>query len=162
MSPKSAKDPRSASRSQSEQSESAVKCHVLIVEDNESDVFLIERAIAGTRLCVSLHVVKDGQQAIQFLDEARDQAEAGKPCPDLVILDINLPKKQGGDVLKHLRDISRCAQARVIVVSSSDASRDREQMAELGADAYFRKPSDLDEFMKLGDLIKTILGGGSE
>jgi two-component system, chemotaxis family, response regulator Rcp1 len=118
-------------------------------------VYLIQRAIEGTSLPIDFHIVRDGQQAVQFFDQA--DADATKPCPDIVILDINLPKKQGGDVLKHMRSRSRCAQAHVIVVSTSDSERDREFMKGLGADGYFRKPSEFDEFMKLGDLVKGVL-----
>lgn len=126
---------------------------MLIVEDNESDAFLIQRAIEGTNLPFAFHFVTDGQQAVQFFD--RVDGDSGQPCPHIVILDINLPKKQGGDVLKHMRKSLRCGSAHVIVVSTSDSSLDREAMANLGADGYFRKPSEVDEFMKLGDLVKT-------
>jgi DNA-binding response OmpR family regulator len=130
---------------------------VLIVDDNESDVFLIQEAIEATRLSLTLHVAKDGEQAIRFFDRA--DAQADTPCPALVILDINLPKKQGGDVLKHMRLSRRCADALVIVVSTSDSMHDREQMRNLGADGYFHKPSAYEEFMKLGDVVKTLLSG---
>jgi chemotaxis family two-component system response regulator Rcp1 len=130
---------------------------VLIVDDNESDVFLIQEAIAATRLSLRLHVAKDGEQAIRLFDRA--DAQTDMPCPALVILDINLPKKQGGDVLKHMRLSRRCADALVIVVSTSDSAQDREQMRNLGANGYFHKPSAYDEFMKLGDLVKTLLSG---
>ncbi len=106
-------------------------------------------------LPIDFHIVRDGQEAIQFFDRAA--ADPDKPCPEVVILDINLPKKPGGAVLKHIRSRSRCAQAHVIVVSTSDSEDDSEVMKELGADGYFRKPSDFDEFMKLGDLVKSVL-----
>jgi len=134
---------------------------VLIVEDNEADVFLIREAIAGARLPLTLHVVRDGEQALRFFESAA----AGDPsysCPDLVILDINLPKKNGADVLKQMRQAGNCANARVIVVSTSQSERDREHMKMLGADHYFKKPSQFDEFMKLGDLIKELLGRPSD
>lgn len=131
-----------------------------MVEDNEADVLLIEMAIAATKLPISVTVLRDGDQAAGFFDDA--DADAAKPCPDLVLLDINLPKRTGDDVLKYMRSTRRCAKAHVIVVSTSDSARDREQMEQLGADGYFRKPSDLDEFMKLGELIKTVLAGDSD
>jgi chemotaxis family two-component system response regulator Rcp1 len=130
---------------------------VLIVDDNESDVFLIQEAIGSTRLQLTLHIAKDGEQAIRFFDRA--DAHPEMPCPSLVILDINLPKKQGGEVLKHMRQSPKCAHALVLVVSTSDSAKDREQMTNLGADGYFRKPSQYDEFMKLGDIVKGLLGG---
>ena len=128
---------------------------MVIIEDDEADVFLIQEAIEITRLSVTLHVVKDGKQAVQFFD--RIERDPALPCPALVILDINLPKVQGGDVLRHMRHGAKCAQAAVIVVSTSDSRHDRDQMASLGAHAYFRKPSDYDDFMKLGEMIKFLL-----
>jgi len=83
-------------------------------------------------------------------------------CPALVILDINLPKKHGGQVLQHMRSTRRCADALVLVVTSSDSARDRESMAKLGANGYFRKPSDYEQFMKLGGLVRNLLGDSSE
>jgi chemotaxis family two-component system response regulator Rcp1 len=130
---------------------------VLIVDDNESDVFLIQDAIGATRLPVTFYVAEDGEQAVRFFDRA--DAQPDLPCPALIILDINLPKKQGGDVLKHMRLSRRCADALVVVVSTSDSARDREHMTNLGADGYFRKPSEYDEFMKLGDMVKALLSG---
>jgi two-component system, chemotaxis family, response regulator Rcp1 len=132
---------------------------VLIVDDNESDVFLIQEAIGATRLPLTFYVAEDGDQAVRFFDRA--DAHPDLPCPALIILDINLPKKQGGDVLKHMRLSRRCAAALVIAVSTSDSARDREQMRNLGADGYFRKPSEYDEFMKLGGMVKALLSGSA-
>ena len=128
---------------------------VLVVEDNESDVFLIQEAIDGAKLIVTIHVVNDGEQAVQFFDRADE--DMSMPCPSLIILDINLPKKQGREVLKHLRESRRCSHALVIVVSTSVSSWDRKQMEQLGADEYFRKPSDYEEFMRLGAIVRELL-----
>jgi chemotaxis family two-component system response regulator Rcp1 len=128
---------------------------VLIVEDNEADVFLIQEAIEAKKLALALYVVKDGEQAVRYFDQV-DKDDAA-PCPSLVILDINLPKKQGGEVLKHMRRSLRCRDALVIAVSTSDSARGRQQMMELGANDYFRKPSEYAAFMKLGDVVKRLL-----
>ncbi|MGA2113871.1 MAG: response regulator [Bryobacteraceae bacterium] len=129
--------------------------HILIVEDNEADVFLIEEAIQATKLSVSVQVVNDGEQAVKFFDRA--DSDGNVACPALVILDINLPKKQGGEVLKHMRATRRCANALVVAISTSNSRREREQMTQLGANGYFCKPSEYADFMKLGDLIKAAL-----
>lgn len=121
-------------------------------------MFLIQQAIEAVKLPVTIHVVSDGNQAVQFFDRA--DADASVPCPALVLLDINLPKKHGGDVLKYLRQSRRCAKALVLVVSTSDSTQDREQMKSLGADGYFRKPSEYDAFMKLGEMVKLLLTEG--
>jgi len=133
--------------------------HVLVVEDNEADVFLIQEAIEAKKLPMTLHVVRDGEQAMRYFDEA--DGDVSMPCPALVILDINLPKKQGSEVLKHMRRSRRCANALVIAVSTSDSARDREQMTELGVNGYFRKPSEYAAFMKLGEVVKALLAGGT-
>jgi CheY-like chemotaxis protein len=128
---------------------------VLVVEDNESDVFLIKEALQATGLALSTQLAKDGEQAIRLLDEIECSADA--PCPDLVVLDINLPKLHGGEVLKHLRQLSKCAATTVLVVSTSDSNQDREKMMNLGANGYFRKPSQYEEFMKLSTLVQSLL-----
>lgn len=120
-------------------------------------MFLIQESLAAAKLSVTTHVVTDGEEAVRFFD--RVEADAGMPCPALVLLDINLPKKQGSDVLKHMRRSRKCANTLVVVVSTSDSAREREQMRDLGADGYFRKPSAYDDFMKLGDMVKALLAG---
>ncbi len=107
-------------------------------------------------MSLSVHLAKDGEEAIRFLDEAENNTDA--PRPDLVVLDINLPKVQGGDVLKHLRQLPKCAEALVLVVSTSDSAKEREKMMNLGANGYFRKPSQYDQFMKLSEVVKVLLG----
>jgi CheY-like chemotaxis protein len=119
-------DQSSASSSPLEELATRVRSHVLIVEDNEADVFLIQEAIEAKNPSMILHVVRDGEQAIRYFDAADGDASA--PCPSLVILDINLPKKQGGEVLKHMRRSRRCANALVIAVSTSGSARDREHI----------------------------------
>lgn len=76
--------------------------HILIVEDHEADVFLIQEAVVTTGLRVTVHVVRNGERAIRFFDQADSVADA--PYPVLVILDINLPRKPGYEVLKHMRN----------------------------------------------------------
>lgn len=102
------------------------------------------------------HVADDGEKAVDFFEAAAQDPEA--PCPDLVILDMNLPKYKGGEVLRRMRSSARCADAPVLIVTSSDSSNDREDMRRLGADDYFRKPSDLSEYMQLGQRVRALLG----
>ena len=129
--------------------------HILVVEDNRADVFLIREAVEGAHLDLDLHVVHDGDKAIRFLEEAEHDPMA--PAPDLVILDINLPKRSGRDVVRRMREGLRCGRALVVVVTSSDSERDREEMGKFGINAYFRKPSEYASFMKLGELIQVLL-----
>jgi DNA-binding response OmpR family regulator len=100
-------------------------------------------------------VVQDGEKALRFFEQLdRDDTT---PCPVLVIIDINLPKKHGGEVLQEMRRSRRCANALVLVVTSSDSASDRDAMAKLGVNGYFRKPSEYDEFMKLGEVVLDLL-----
>jgi DNA-binding response OmpR family regulator len=146
---------RSVSQYPSETGSGARRCHIVIVEDNRADVFLIREAIEIARIDAELQIVQDGEKAIQFFDQI--DGDASLPCPSLLVLDINLPKRPGNEVLSHMRRSRRCANAHVVVVTSSDSERDREEMRKLDVKAYFRKPSDYMAFMKLGDLIKELL-----
>lgn len=144
----------SASSSRAED-EARQQRHILVVEDNTADVFLIRAAIKAAGVPAELHVVKDGEQAIRFFDQADGDQQS--PQPDLVLLDINLPRKQGREVLQYMRGSTRCANASVVIVSTSDSEKERAEMSKLGISAYFHKPSRYEEFMKLGDLVKIIL-----
>lgn len=97
----------------------------------------------------------DGEKAVRFLEQA--DADDAVPCPDLILLDINMPRYKGSDILRKLRASSRCKDALVLVVTSSDSSRDREEMDALGANGYFRKPSEFSEFMALGEIVRDLL-----
>jgi DNA-binding response OmpR family regulator len=131
--------------------------NILIVEDSRADVALMRKAMEFAGVDAVFHVADDGEKAVQFFESAAKNPEA--PCPDLVILDINLPRyKGGGEVLRRIRASARCADAPVIIVTSSDSSRDREDMDRLGANDYFKKPSEFSEYMKLGQRVRAILG----
>lgn len=108
-----------------------------------------------TKLNAEIRSLIDGEQAFRFFDEA--DHDLATPCPDLVILDVNLPRRSGSQVLAHIRDSGRCAGVPVMVVTSSDSAKDREEMSGLGISAYFRKPSEFDEYMKLGDIAHALL-----
>jgi len=124
------------------------------VEDSKADLFLIREALAASKIDAALHIVYDGNQAIEFIDQA-DLATV--PRPDLVLLDLNLPKKDGTEVLRHMRTSSVCKNAPVLIVSSSDSESDHEAAQNLGFTGYFRKPSAYAEFMKLGPIVRELL-----
>lgn len=105
-------------------------------------------------LPLDLLVAQDGEQAIDFI--ARAEADPGAAGPDLLLLDINLPKRDGFDVLRYVRASERCRNAPVLVITSSDSPSDRQQAAELGA-GYFQKPPSYEEFMKLGGVLRKML-----
>ena len=95
------------------------------------------------------------QQGMQFFDKGGGGAEA--PCPDLVLLDLNLPRKDGTEVLRYMRGNCTCKNALVLVVTSSDSESDRAAVKSLGFNGYFRKPSAYAELMKLGPIIGELL-----
>ncbi len=130
---------------------------ILLVEDNPADANLVEEALAEEQLECRLSIVRDGAQAIAFID--RLETDPAHPCPDIVLLDLNLPKVSGEEVLKRVRRSPACGMAKVLIVSSSDAKSDRDRAMTLGASDYFRKPSSLDQFMQLGPKIRSMLEG---
>jgi CheY-like chemotaxis protein len=122
---------------------------VLVVEDNKTDVFLIREALESAGVRAEIDVVHDGQAALRFLDE--------EARPALVLLDLNLPKYSGREVLRHIRANIRMKDLAVLVVTSSALSQDREELTALGFDGHFQKPSDYAAFLKLGPLVKGLL-----
>jgi CheY-like chemotaxis protein len=134
-----------------------VALNILLIEDNSADVFLVRRALREHSLEHSLTVARDGEQASRVVGEL--ETDLSKPTPDVILLDLNLPRLDGHELLQRIRGSSRIGEVPVVVVTSSDSPRDRSVAAEYGATSYFRKPSDLDEFMKLGALVKSVLDG---
>lgn len=127
---------------------------VLLVEDNPADVGLVRYALAEHGIRYELVVIRDGEQALQFIEKV----DAGsQPCPELIILDLNLPKTNGREVLQRMRESPVFEEVPVVILSSSDATKDKQETAALGASRYIRKPSNLDDFLKIGSVLKTLL-----
>jgi CheY-like chemotaxis protein len=105
-------------------------------------------------LDVHLEVVNDGERAIQMLD--RVDAGSESALPTLLLLDVNVPRKSGTEVLERLRRSPRCGEIPVVMISSSDSPLDRKRAFDLGATEYFHKPSSLMEFMQLGKLVRRL------
>ena len=123
---------------------------VLIVEDNPADVYLIRSALAEHSITADIEIVSDGERARTTVSEI----QAGtQPWPNLVLLDINLPKIDGLELLQRLAS----APCPIIVMSSSQSPSDRQQALDHGAACYFWKPTDLDGFLKLGEIIAGLL-----
>lgn len=114
----------------------------------------MREAIQLENLPLDLHIVSDGQKAIDFI--ARAEADPNAPCPHLLVLDLNLPKKDGFEVLRRLRASVACKDVPVLIVTSSDSPADLRQAAALGA-GYFRKPPSLEEFLKLGGVLRELM-----
>jgi CheY-like chemotaxis protein len=123
---------------------------VLLVEDNATDAFVIQEVLAECGLDVDLEIVINGEEAIRYIDRCG-------ACPSLILLDLNLPKVSGFEVLKRLRESDKCADTPVIIVSSSPAQSDRDETKKLGANGYFQKPITLSQFLELGPMIEKAL-----
>jgi two-component system, chemotaxis family, response regulator Rcp1 len=130
----------------------AMKC-ILLAEDNPADVYLIREAITKHRDIKDLNLVvaTDGEQAIDYILRRGRFAGAGRP--DLIILDLNLPKNDGVDVLRCVREQTDLRNVPVVILTSSDSPTDRTVTENLGADSFITKPSDLDAFMALGGML---------
>lgn len=115
---------------------------------------MVREVIRAESLPLDLHIASDGQFAIDFIEKA--ETDPNSPCPHLLLLDLNLPKRDGFEVLTRLRESERCRTVPVVIITSSDSPSDRAQAAALGA-AYFRKPPSYEEFMKLGGVLKKLL-----
>jgi chemotaxis family two-component system response regulator Rcp1 len=124
---------------------------IFLVEDNPADAGLVRRALEEHGVDGELIVIADGETAIAFI-QVIDSEEG--PCPDLAIVDLNLPKKPGREVLERMRMSEKCRQIPVVILSSSDADRDRADAARFGASRYIRKPTKLDDFLNLGAIFK--------
>ncbi len=125
---------------------------IVLAEDNPGDVFLIRRALDAQNLSYELVAAKDGQQAIEILEEIdRDDKKI-----NVVMVDLNLPKHDGGEVLLRLRDLPSFASVPTVVMTSSDSPKDRERCGQLGVTHYFQKPSDLSQYMEIGGIIKRL------
>jgi CheY-like chemotaxis protein len=133
------------------------KTRILLAEDNDGDVFLVRRALAKRGLDHELVVTHNGEEAKIWLD-AHTAANKLGSRPDLILLDLNLPRIDGGQLLSHIRKSDAFSRTPVIVLTSSDSPKDRRMAMDLGANLYFRKPTDLASFMELGRVIEETLG----
>lgn len=120
---------------------------ILLVEDNPGDVRLTEEAFREGQIKNTLHVVNDGVGAMEFLRRHGEYADA--PRPDIVLLDLNLPRKDGDEVLDEIRDDSDLEAIPVVVLTSSEAQEDIVQSYELQANAFLTKPVDPEEFIEV-------------
>jgi CheY-like chemotaxis protein len=131
---------------------------ILLVEDNRSDAFIIREILRRRGLDAGLQVITDGDLALKFWDRVENDG----PCPDLVLLDLNLPKLSGIQVLQRIRGAKRCQNVPVVIVSSSKSPADVASAEALGVSVYFQKSTDLAAFMELGAVVAGLLPQGGE
>ena len=123
------------------------KTSVLLVEDNEDDVALTLRAFKKNNLANEVHVATDGQKALEFLfGNGEHAARAAEDLPQVVLLDLKLPKVDGLEVLRRIRANARTRALPVVVLTSSKEERDLVESYRLGANSYVRKPVDFEQF----------------
>ena len=127
---------------------------ILLVEDNPGDVYLVRQAFEEHGFTCQLDVLRDGEEALRFIENLDRDEDAA--CPHALLLDLNLPKWGGEQILSRLRTSTKCADTPVIVLTSSDSPVDRARANGFGVKHYFRKPNDLEEFLKLGMLVKNL------
>jgi len=124
---------------------------ILLVEDNEGDVGLVEEVFEDAKIRNSLHVAEDGEEAMLFLN--KEESFANAPTPDLILLDLNLPQKDGREVLEEIKTDEKLKRIPVVVLTTSKAEEDILKSYNLHANSYITKPVDFDQFIKV---IKSI------
>ena len=125
---------------------------ILLVEDNPGDARLAVEALKDSKINNNLYHVKDGVEALDFLRQRGDYA--GVPVPDLILLDLNLPRKDGREVLEEIKEDDELKLVPVVVLTTSEAERDLVRSYDLHANAYVVKPLDLDRFIEVVQAIE--------
>jgi CheY-like chemotaxis protein len=126
---------------------------VFVVEDNDPDVFLVEEALRSEGVPAQIQRCQDGEEAIRVLSQI---GETG--LPDIIIIDLNLPKVTGLDILKHVRSLKQLDGIPALILTSSQSKTDRALCMQFGANAYIAKPPTLPEFLSsVGSGIRALL-----
>jgi len=120
---------------------------ILLIEDNPGDVRLTQEAFRENRIANRLNVARDGLEAMAFLRREKEFGDA--PRPDLILLDLNLPKKDGREVLAEIKQDEDLRRIPVVILTTSQADEDVLRSYDLHANCYVTKPVDLDQFMKV-------------
>jgi CheY-like chemotaxis protein len=124
---------------------------ILLVEDNPGDVRLTREALKDGA-AINLHVVRDGEKAVAFLRQEGEYTQA--PRPDLILLDLNLPRKNGREVLAEIKITPSLKRIPVVVITASEAEQDILNCYDLHANCFITKPMDLDRFMSILKAVK--------
>jgi CheY-like chemotaxis protein len=131
---------------------------IVLMEDNPSDIFLLRRALDEHGVTYRLETVSDGERAFELVSDIG----AGKErAPDLMILDLNLPRHDGIEVLQKCRSLDALRGVPCMILTSSDSPRERDRAESLGVNAFVHKPIMLDDFMELGAHVRKLLEGAS-
>jgi chemotaxis family two-component system response regulator Rcp1 len=129
-----------------------VPIEILLVEDNPGDARLTREALRDAKVRNNLHVAPDGVEALAFL--RRQGKHATAPTPDLILLDLNLPKKDGREVLEEVKGDEQLRHIPIVILTTSQAERDIAESYRLRANAYVTKPVDLEQFLRVVQSIE--------
>lgn len=121
--------------------------HILLIEDNEGDILLTKEAFEDAKILNQLSVARDGQQAIQFLEKMAPFTEV--ETPDLILLDVNLPKKNGHEVLQYIKGSKALKHIPVIMLTTSVSEKDISKSYENHANCYITKPVEVEDFLNV-------------
>ena len=128
---------------------------ILVIEDNASDVFLLDRALKKQNLRFELLHLTTGGKALSFIRRQGEYAQA--PVPSLILLDLNLSRYSGEDILREIRTARHLDGVPVCVWSSSKSRRDEAMLKEIGVSRFITKPAGLDQFMEIGKILRDSL-----
>jgi CheY-like chemotaxis protein len=130
------------------------KRYILLAEDNPGDVMLVREALSQHGIDFEFVHFPDGEGAVDYLDTTDGDGQVR--CPELAILDLHLPRVTGDIVFRRIRQSPRYGDIPVIILTASDAPQDRDSISDLGSSVFFRKPTDLTEFLKLGSVVQSL------
>jgi len=127
--------------------------HILLVEDNEGDIFLITEALEEGKIVDKISVTKDGKEAIDFLE--KKEKYKNEETPDLILLDVNLPKKNGHEVLEYIKTAENLKQIPVIMLTTSSSDKDVLLSYKNHANCFITKPLDVNNFLTIVSSIES-------
>jgi CheY-like chemotaxis protein len=133
--------------------------HIVLAEDNDADIFLVREILKEQGIDCELKVISDGEDVLKYIDQL--DADSNARCPELLLLDMHLPKRDGEEILARLRTSQRCRQTPVVIMTSADSPYVRKSAEKHSALHYFEKPSNLDHFMRLGIVLKDVIDRGA-
>jgi len=139
--------------------EHSTPARILMVEDNTADVFLLRYALDQHEEKYILEVLRDGEEAIQFVEAQRSEGAEGEPC--VIVLDLHLPKHNGAAVLRVIREEPVLAHIHVIALSTLASPREEQELRELSVRLYKTKPTHVDDWIKLAAEIIEICREGT-
>ena len=127
--------------------------HILLVEDNEGDIFLIKEALEEGKIVNKISVTRDGKEAIDFLE--KKEKYKNEETPDLILLDVNLPKKNGHEVLEYIKTSENLKQIPVIMLTTSSSDKDVLLSYKNHANCFITKPLDVNNFLTIVSSIES-------